>query len=159
MGFWSKIGNGLKKLAPKHTIVGRIARGNIEGAIKGAKNYVKSGELLADFKNISTGNIGAIGHKALFETKYGGPSKIGGLGKLIPTPKTARIVKRNEKTTQAALSRSAVGKTPETPTKASESTSNLDLDGKTPDTKNDSKINPLYLVGGAAALLLILKRK
>ena len=54
-----------KKLIPKHTILGKTLRGDTKGAISSAKNYVKSGEILTDFKNISTGNFVAMAKKGI----------------------------------------------------------------------------------------------
>lgn len=59
------MGWSLSSLIPKNTIVGKALSGDIKGAVNSAKNYVTSGELATDFKNITTQNIGAIANKAV----------------------------------------------------------------------------------------------
>jgi len=59
------MGWGLSSLIPKNTILGKALSGDFKGAASSAVNYVKSGELATDFKNISTQNYGAIANKAI----------------------------------------------------------------------------------------------
>jgi len=54
-----------KKMFPKHTIAGKLFRGDKKGAVSSAVNYVKSGEILQDARNIATGNVAAIAKKGL----------------------------------------------------------------------------------------------
>jgi hypothetical protein len=54
-----------KNMFPKHTIAGKLFRGDKKGAVSSAVNYVKSGEILTDARNIATGNVAAIAKKGL----------------------------------------------------------------------------------------------
>jgi len=56
---------GLSSLIPSNTILGKALSGNISGAVSSAVNYVKSGEILTDVKNISTGNVAGVVSKAV----------------------------------------------------------------------------------------------
>lgn len=46
------MGWSLSSLIPKNTIVGKALRGDVSGAVSSAKNYVNSGELMQDIKNV-----------------------------------------------------------------------------------------------------------
>jgi len=166
MSWLKKIGKGLSNLAPKHTIIGKLSRGNVKGAIESTKNYVKSGELLEDIKNVSTLNVGGITNKALFSDKYGGKGikSIGsGLASLVPSLDTQLITQRANNVKKDALKRASVGETPtiskrsiSMPSTGTEQATAIEFETGSTKAKIDN--STLLIIGGAIAIYFYLNK-
>jgi len=137
----------LKSIIPKNTIVGKALAGNTKGAISSALNYVKSGEILQDVKNISTGNVVGIISKANI------PGAAAGLLNKQPSPAQVSGNLTGGTTAQSSIS---------TPTQSVYNTGMIPKD--TPSTGTASGSNSkdeytmYYVVGGILAYFLLFKK-
>jgi hypothetical protein len=133
--FWNKI-------LPKNTIAGKLVRGDKGGALSSAKNYVKSGEFLTDFKNVSTGNFVAMGKKAIG----------GSVGSLLNKQPTETLKMENlsggiSQASQAGATGSIFDSAP------------ISSSSSTTDSNNAPQTPNLLLVAGAALVLFLMMKK
>lgn len=169
------MGWSLKSLIPKNTILGKALSGDVKGAISSGINYVKSGELLTDVGNISTGNVAAIGKKAI--TGYNGngnllsdaANSVLNKGTNITSLKpsntaTAKAENQQAKANVAAAVGSGVplavasklqDYAPSSVQQLNEPTPSAPMSNESP--KSDD--NTLYYVIGGVALVMLLTRK
>lgn len=167
------MGWSLKSLIPKNTILGKALDGNISGAISSAKNYVTSGELATDFKNIATQNVGAIAKKAVMGYEGNGNliesakkavlDKGTNITSLKPTPTQAVKADQAQASANIALAvGSGVPIAQASKMQGNEPALSGGMVQDTPppadgETKKDNTL--YYVLGGAAALLLLSKKK
>ena len=136
----------LKSILPAHTIAGKLARGDSKGAASSAVNYVKSGEILTDFKNVSTGNFVGIGKKGL-----GG--SVSSLLNKQPSPilTTTNLSGGISQASQAGATPSIYNAVNSKPL-----TSSSDESGSPSGSPDNNQM--YYLIGAAAALFLLMKK-
>lgn len=89
----------VKSLIPTHTIAGKLLSGDKEGALKSAQNYIKSGELATDIKNVgialTTGNVSNVLAKASGMNSTGTPKTILNKGANLTTLKPTPVQQAN----------------------------------------------------------------
>lgn len=100
MNFFKKLGKSVGSLAAPNTIIGKLSRGDKAGAFSSAKNYVKSGEIMTDFRNIATGNVLGMAKKGIG----------GSVNSLIPSLQQQMKVQQVNTKVENALSQTAQGK-------------------------------------------------
>jgi len=172
------MGWSLSSLIPKNTIVGKALSGDLKGAASSAVNYVKSGELATDLKNISTQNVAAIAQKAVGGYQGNGNllasatksvlDKGANITSLKPTPTQASNAQSAQASAQIALAVGSgvpIAKASAMQTSAPMSSMAQDTPPPAADSSGASggtstSENTIYWVlGGAAALLLLSKKK
>jgi len=136
----------LKSIFPANTIAGKLARGDKKGAVSSAVNYVKSGEILTDIKNVSTGNVTGMLSKGL-----------GGSASSLLNKRPNKVLSTTNLSGGTSTASSA-GSSPSVYNVVdSKPVSSTSVSSDSPNPKPDNQ--QMYLLaGGALALFLLMKK-